>query len=120
MVKISRIELDNKGLTKFFSPNEARIMEIIWKNKVITSSQIQKECPGLSLSCVAGTLDRLVKSGIVKREIDTSQKKIRYIYHAKTTKEEFGEQISERIFESLYETFGEVVTNSFGKFREKR
>lgn len=120
MVKISRIGLDNNGLTKFFSPNEVKIMEIIWKNNEITSSQIQKECTDLSLPCVAGTLDRLVKSGVVSRRIDANNKKIRYIYYSETTKDELGEQISERVFESLYETFGDAVTNSFGKFKEKK
>ena len=119
MVKISRIGLENEGLTKFFSPNETKIMEIIWKHNEITSSEIQKECINLSLACVAGTLDRLVKSGVVSRKIDTNNKKIRYIYYAESSKEELGEQISERIFVSLYETFGDAVTNSFGKFKSK-
>lgn len=119
MVKISRIDIDKNGLTKFFSPNEVRIMELIWKRGRITSSGMQKELNDLSLPCIAGTLDRLVKYGIVGREIDESEKKIKYIYYPKNTREEVAVQISERVIERLIDAFGDLVIDSLGKYKSK-
>lgn len=59
MVKLERISLRNERLKKFFSSNEVRILELLWKGQKLTSAQIQLECEDLSLACVAGTLDRL-------------------------------------------------------------
>jgi predicted transcriptional regulator len=120
MVKIERISLTKKGLTKFFSKNEIRIMELLWKRNNITSTEIQKELNDLSLACVAGTLDRLVRSGFVKRKIDDSNNRIKYIYSATGTKQEVGTKISEKVIESLVDTFGESVIDTIGKIKIRR
>jgi predicted transcriptional regulator len=119
MVKIERISLDKEGLTKFFSPNEARIMELLWEQKKMTSSQIQQKCQDLSLACVAGTLDRLVKSGFVERKIDENEKRIRYIYSPVGNRDKVGEKISEKVIESLVDTFGTSTINTLGKIRKR-
>jgi predicted transcriptional regulator len=119
MVKIERISLDKKGLIKFFSPNEARILELLWEKKKMTSTEIQHECNDLSLACVAGTLDRLVKSGFVNRKIDKSENRIRYIYSPIGNKKKVGAKISERIIESLIDTFGTSTIDTIGKIRKK-
>lgn len=115
MVKIDRISLGKKGLTKFFSPTESRIMELLWKQKKMTSTAIQNKLSDLSLGCVAGTLDRLVKSGFAQRKIDEKDSRMKYIYYPTTTKREAGIRISEKIMESIVDTFGESAIDSFGK-----
>lgn len=115
MVKIGRISLDKKDLTKFFSPNEVLILELLWERNYLTSPDIQKECPDLSLACVAGTLDRLVKSGFVTRKIDDANDRLRYIYSPAGNKEEIGLRISERVMESLAETFGTSMISALGE-----
>ena len=97
MVKLERINLEKEGLTKFFSPNETRILELLWKNKKMTSPEIQKECNDLSLACVAGTLDRLVKSGFASRTIDETGTRIRYIYSPVGNKQNVGVKICDKI-----------------------
>jgi predicted transcriptional regulator len=115
MVKIERISLEKKGLTKFFSPNETRIMELLWKTGKMTSSEIRNELDDLSLACVAGTLDRLVKSGFVNRKIDENKNRISYIYSPIGNKEKVGEKISEKVIECLVDTFGTSTIDSIGK-----
>lgn len=117
MVKISRITLGNKGMQKFFSKNETKIMEILWQRKECTTEEIGKSL-NKSLGCISGTLDRLVKSGFANRRIDASANKIRYIYSPSKSKDEVGEVITEKIAENLIETFGDSVVNTFGKFKK--
>jgi predicted transcriptional regulator len=118
MVKIERISLEKKGLTKFFSPNEARIMELLWKKGKMTSSEIRNELDDLSLACVAGTLDRLVKSGFANRKIDETKNRISYIYSPIGNKEKVGEKISEKVIECLVDTFGTSTIDSIGKNKQ--
>ena len=115
MVKIDRISLGKKGLMKFFSPTEARIMELLWKRKKMTSPAIQIELSDLSLGCVAGTMDRLVKSGFVHREIDEDGTRIRYIYFPTTNRKDAGIKISERVMDAIVDTFGQSAIDQIGK-----
>lgn len=119
MVKIERISLDKEGITKFFSPNEARIMRLLWNNKKMTSSQIKNELDDLSLACVAGTLDRLVKSGYVNRKIDESKNRISYIYSPIGDRKQVGDKISEKVIECLVDTFGSSAIDAIGRMKKK-
>ena len=119
MVKIERISLEKEGITKFFSPNEARIMELLWKNKKMTSTEIKKELDDLSLACVAGTLDRLVKSSYANRKIDETKNRVSYIYSPIGSRKTVGEKISEKVLESLVDTFGSSVLDAIGKIKKK-
>jgi predicted transcriptional regulator len=120
MVKIERISLGKQGLTKFFSPNEARIMELLWARQKMTSPGLQKELNDLSLGCIAGTLDRLVKSGFVRREIDKAGARVRYLYFPTTDKKTAGIKISEKVMGAIVDTFGESAIDSFGKTKTGR
>jgi len=115
MVKLERINLEKEGLVKFFSPNEARILELLWKNKKMTSPEIQKLCDDLSLPCVAGTLDRLIKSGFVNRTIDKTGKRIRYIYTPVGNRQIVGNKICEKIIDCLADTFGSSTIDNIKK-----
>lgn len=120
MVKLERIQLEKEGLTKFFSPVEVRILEVLWKQRRVTSSDIQRSCPDLSLACVAGTLDRLTRSAFVKRENSNDSGRVRFLYSPTSTRRETGMRISERVLESLVDTFGASVMDAFGKVRRRR
>ncbi len=120
MVKLDRIHLEKEGLTKFFSPIEVRILEVLWRKPEITSSEIQRRCPDLSLACVAGTLDRLTKTGFVERENKNEAGRARFLYSPTTTKQETGLKISERVVASLVDTFGLSVMDAFGTVRRRR
>ncbi len=119
MVKVERIDLHKEGLTKFFSPNEVRILELLWENGEMTSAEISEELEDLSHAVVAGTLDRLVKSGFVERRLDESEPRMRYIYSPVGGREEVGVRISERVIDSLYETFGDATLSALGKVQRE-
>ena len=120
MVKLDRVSLNKNGLKKFFSPNEARILELLWDRQCMGSRDIQRECDDLSLACVSGTLDRLVKSGFVRREIDETKNRVSYVYYPMEDREGVGTKISERIIESLIDTFGDATIDTIGRMRKRR
>jgi predicted transcriptional regulator len=119
MVKIERINLEKEGLIKFFSPNEARILELLWKNNKMTSPEIQQSCNDLSLACVAGTLDRLIKSGFVNRTVDKTEPRSRYYYSPVGNKDKVGNKICEKIIDCLVDTFGTSTIDNIRKNRKK-
>lgn len=119
MVKVERINLQKEGLTKFFSPNEVLILELLWDEGEMTSAIISEKLEDLSHAVVAGTLDRLVKSGFVKRTVDEEGKRLRYIYSPVGGRDDVGLRISERVIDSLYETFGDATMNALGKVERK-
>ncbi len=119
MVKVERINLHKEGLTKFFSPNEVRILELLWKNDDMTSANISEEFDDLSHAVVAGTLDRLVKSGFVERRLDEGGTRVRYIYNSVGGRDDVGVRISERVIDSLFETFGDATLSALGKVRKE-
>jgi predicted transcriptional regulator len=120
MVKVERINLQMEGLTKFFSPNEAKILELLWERHSMTSAQIAETFEDLSHAVVAGTLDRLVKSDFVERRLDEDGTRLAYIYSPVGGRDDVGLRISERVIDSLFETFGDATLNALGKARKGR
>lgn len=120
MVKFSRINIENEGLHKFYSPNEVKIIQLLWQRGNMTSSEINECFDDLTLPCVAGTLDRLVKSGVAEREPVKNGTRTRYVYSPAYSKDEMGVRISERIIDRLIETFGDSVTNTLGKYSKRK
>jgi|Deesub1362A_J573_1020465.scaffolds.fasta_scaffold00258_45 predicted transcriptional regulator len=114
MVKQLRLDVANEGLEQFFSPLEARIMELLWERGKMTTSQISKEL-NVSLSSVGGTLDRLVKTGYVGRTSVKEGTRFKYVYSPAISKDEFAESVTDRILSNLIETFGEIVVDNFYK-----
>ncbi len=119
MVKLDRITLSNEGLTKFFSPTETRIMEVLWENDEVTTPEITEKTD-ISLSSVAGTLDRLVKAGFATREVDKSGQKIRYLYSASDSMDDTANNITRKILDSLVDTFGKVAIDNFHKYKDEK
>ena len=119
MVKVDRINISNKGLTKFFSPIEAQIMEVLWENNEMMTSEITKKT-NIPLSSVAGTLDRLVKADFAKRKVDKNGQRVRYIYSATTTANNAANAITTRILDSLVDTFGAVAIENFSNYKKNK
>lgn len=119
MVKIDRINLSNEGFTKFFSPIESQIMEILWDTGSLTTAQITEKTT-IPLSSVAGTLDRLVKTGYVERNVETVDGRIRYIYTPTSSRNDVASSITNRVLDSLVETFGELAVENFSRYRAKK
>ena len=119
MVKIDRINISNEGLTKFFSPIEAQIMEVLWENNEMMTSEITTET-NIPLSSVAGTLDRLVKADFAKRRLEKNGQRVRYIYSATTTADNAASAITTRILDSLVDTFGVAAIENFSNYKKNK
>lgn len=119
MVKIDRINLSNEGLTKFFSPIEAQIMEVLWTTESSTTPEITEKT-GIPLSSVAGTLDRLVKAGFAKREIDKGGHRVRYLYSATESMDNTANTITRKVLDSLVDTFGKAAVENFHTYKSKK
>jgi predicted transcriptional regulator len=119
MVKLDRINLSNEGLTKFFSPIEAEIMEVLWANEESTTPEITEKT-GIPLSSVAGTLDRLVKAGYAKREVDKNGQRVRYLYSATESLDNTANTITKKVLDSLVDTFGKVAIENFHTYHNKK
>jgi len=119
MVKLDRINLSNEGLTKFFSPIEAQIMEVLWTNEVSTTPEITEKTD-IPLSSVAGTLDRLVKAGFAKRTVDKSGNRVRYLYSATESMDNTANTITKKVLDSLVDTFGKVAIENFHTYHNKK
>jgi predicted transcriptional regulator len=119
MVKLDRINLSNEGYTKFFSPIESQIMDVLWNKGDLTTAQITEET-GVPLSSVAGTLDRLVKTRYVDRSVNNINGRVRYIYTASSTKNETAMEITNRVLDSLVDTFGELAVENFSNYKNKK
>lgn len=119
MVKIDRINISNEGLTKFFSPIEAQIMEVLWENNEMMTSEITKKT-SIPLSSVAGTLDRLVKADFAKRRLEKNGQRVRYIYSATTTADSAASAITTRILDSLVDTFGVAAIENFSNYKNNK
>ncbi|KAF5419264.1 MAG: putative transcriptional regulator [Candidatus Methanocomedens sp.] len=119
MVKVDRINISNEGLTKFFSPIEAQIMEVLWENNEMMTAEITK-MTGIPLSSVAGTLDRLVKADFAQRRVENQGKRVRYVYSATTTADNAANAITTRILDSLVDTFGAVAIENFSKYKNDK
>lgn len=119
MVKLDRINLSNDGLTKFFSPIEARIMQVLWENEEMTTPEITEKTD-IPLSSVAGTLDRLVKAGFATRKLDKSGPKVRYLYSAAESMDNTANTITKKVLDSLVDTFGKVAIENFHAYHDKK
>ncbi|MDG6243612.1 MAG: MarR family winged helix-turn-helix transcriptional regulator [Methanolobus sp.] len=118
MVKLDRINISNEGLTKFFSPIEARIMTVLWEEGERTTPDIT-ESTGIPLSSVAGTLDRLVKAGYAKRTVDKKENRVRYLYYASESMDSTANTITRKVLDSLVDTFGKVAIENFHTYNKK-
>lgn len=119
MVKLDRINLSNEGLTKFFSPIEAQIMEVLWTNGEAATPEITEKT-GIPLSSVAGTLDRLVKAGFATRKVDKNGRRVRYLYSATESMDSTASSITQKVLDSLVDTFGKVAIENFHTYHNKK
>ncbi|WMW25705.1 BlaI/MecI/CopY family transcriptional regulator [Methanolobus sediminis] len=119
MVKLDRINLSNEGLTKFFSPIESQIMQVLWENEELTTPEITEKTD-IPLSSVAGTLDRLVKAGFATRKLDKGEAKVRYLYSAADSMDNTANTITKKVLDSLVDTFGKVAIENFHAYNNKK
>lgn len=128
MVKQNKLGVQPRGLISFLSPLEISILSCLWGKKGLKVRQIhgQMRRPAgvkrkIPVSSVAVTLDRLHKSKIVTRKMESGRGGIHYIYSARLSKADFEQQIVERTVNGLLDSFGQVAFAYFnGRFSKSK
>ncbi|VVB89892.1 Uncharacterised protein [uncultured archaeon] len=116
MVRLNRINLSKDGLNKFFSPIEAKIIKTLWsEGKMTTAEMTEKTC--IPMTSVAGTLDRLVKTGYAIRQLETVNGRVRSVYEPAFSEEETASKITDRILDGLVDAFGPLAFEKFSKYK---
>ncbi len=119
MVKLDQINISNGGLTKFFSPIEASILKTLWKGGEMTTAELTGKTK-IPLTSVAGTLDRLVKTGYAARRTETINGRVKYVYAPVFSEEEVATEITTKVLDSLVDAFGPLARENFSKYSDRK
>lgn len=119
MVKLDQINISNYGLTKFFSPIEAKILKTLWTEGEMMTSELTEKT-NIPLTSIAGTLDRLVKAGYAARRVDNVNGRVRYVYAPVYSEEEVASEITTKVLDSLVDAFGPLALLNFSKYSDKK
>lgn len=119
MVRLDQIDLSKDGLTKFFSPIETKILKTLWSEGDMTTTMLTEKTD-IPLTSVAGTLDRLVKAGFVKRHLELINGKIKYFYEPVFSEKEIATKITNSILDRLVDAFGPLALEKFSKYTDKK
>ena len=94
-------------------------MYTLWDHDELVSQQIT-EITGIPQASISGLLDRLVRNGyVIKRSDHNANNGAKYNYSAAFTYDAIAEDITFRILDSLYDTFGELAEKSILKYSAK-
>lgn len=114
MPKLKRIDISKKGMRMFFSETELRVLEHLWSRQgPTTASEIAEALGGVKVTTVTCLLKRLVNEGYVRRSLDTSGTRLRYLYFAAASREETRDSLVDRVVRALVNGFGNHVVHAF-------
>jgi predicted transcriptional regulator len=98
---------DRQGMQKLLGELEADVMEIVWAHGACTArvvhEQLQQASRPLAYSTVKTVLERLSEKHLLLRQ----KVEHAYVYRPSSSKSEFTARATQRILDSLFESFGE-------------
>ncbi len=100
------------------SPLEADVLKILWPNKKMRVKEILLKFKGkkTALSSIAVICDRLHDKGLLKREIEKSEKDcVRYVYYPSQDKNNFEKSVIDKTVNKLIQTFGQTAVSYFNE-----
>ena len=107
---IKQFKYDEVGLSRFFGPLEAKIMEIIWDANELSikecSTRLELDKP-MNFNTIMTVMNRLVEKDFLKKR---HQGRLS-LFQPVQSKEDFIKEQSKKITENLIEDFGGVVIN---------
>lgn len=107
-MNIKNFKYDEVGLSRFFGPLEAKIMELLWKADEMSIKEVQQrleqEKP-VNFNTVMTVMNRLVEKGILKKR----QQGRLSLFSPTQSKDHFIEVQSKKLTENLLDEFGGVV-----------
>jgi predicted transcriptional regulator len=100
---------EREGMRKLLGELEADVMEIVWEHAACTAravhAQLQQASRPLAYSTVKTVLERLSEKHLLIRQKVANA----YVYRPAWSKTEFTTRATQRILDSLFESFGEPV-----------
>lgn len=108
-MKRSGFKYGGNGLSRFFGPLEAKIMEVIWSRPAPltikeVNAKISEDKP-MSFNTIMTVMNRLVDKGILEKKPQAKH----YEYNAVVTKERFLETKSKELSLDLVKEFGPLA-----------
>lgn len=101
------------------SPLESDVLKQLWPDKKLRVKEIYgklKTKKKAVLSSIAVICDRLHDKGILKRDIETTEKDcVRYVYYPAQDKTHFEKSIVDKTVNKLIDTFGPTAVSYFNE-----
>lgn len=107
-MNIKNFKYDEVGLSRFFGPLEAKIMELLWNADELSIKDVQQRLEQdkpVNFNTVMTVMNRLVEKGILKKRLQGRLSLFRPVQ----SKDSFIEEQSKKITENLLDEFGGVV-----------
>jgi predicted transcriptional regulator len=109
-LSIKRFKYNEEGLSRFFGPLEARIMELFWDSEQgeFSIKEVQQTLDSeknINFNTVMTVMNRLVDKGVLTKRASGRVS----LFSPIQTKEEFLEEQSKKLTENLLDEFGGVV-----------
>ncbi len=107
-MNIKNFKYDEVGLSRFFGPLEAKIMELLWNADELSIKDVQQRLEQdkpVNFNTVMTVMNRLVEKGILKKRLQGRLS----LFQPVQSKDCFIEEQSKKITENLLDEFGGVV-----------
>ncbi|MFP3125483.1 BlaI/MecI/CopY family transcriptional regulator [Ectobacillus funiculus] len=107
-MNIKNFKYDEVGLSRFFGPLEAKIMELLWNADELSIKDVQQRLEQdkpVNFNTVMTVMNRLVEKGILKKRLQGRLS----LFQPVQSKDRFIEEQSKKITENLLDEFGGVV-----------
>lgn len=107
-MNIKNFKYNQEGLTRFFGPLEAKIMELLWREDELSIKEVQQKLEPektVNFNTVMTVMKRLVDKGVLQKRTSGRVS----LFSPVQSKDEFFEEQSKKLTENLLDEFGGVV-----------
>jgi predicted transcriptional regulator len=109
-LSIKRFKYNEEGLSRFFGPLEAKIMDLFWESEQeeFSIKEMQKALEtekNSNFNTVMTVMNRLVEKNVLKKRVSGRVS----LFSPIQSKEEFFDEQSKKLTENLLDEFGGVV-----------
>jgi predicted transcriptional regulator len=108
VLDIKKFNYSGEGLSRFFGPLEAKILEFLWEGEELSIKEVQQRLEAekvVSFNTVMTVMKRLVDKGVLQKRTKGRTS----LFKPTQSKSEFLEEQSKKLTENLLDEFGGVV-----------
>jgi len=114
MMSIKRMNIDGEGLTRFFGPLEARIMDVLWSSEGLSVKEVQsilnQESP-ISINTVMTVMNRLLDKGHLTKVTTGTGRERSARFSTVQSREQFLSEQTREVSQGLIQEYGSLVVN---------